>query len=200
MLPVILIAGSFFMMKQEVDKALQTLLEGGIILYPTDTVWGIGCDATNVAAVKKIYALKQRSDTKSMIALLAEPKEVFKYVARPHPDILHLLKQFEQPTTVIYPQAIGLADNLVNQDGSIAMRVTKDPFCKVLLKRLKKPLVSTSANISGRPTPANYSSISPAIIQGVDYVVQWRQEQNANPSPSRIIRILDSGEIEIIRP
>ncbi len=118
------------MMNTDINKALEVLTKGGLLLYPTDTIWGIGCDATDASAVKRIYTLKQRDDAKSLIVLLAEAKDIFKYVANPHPDIVSIVQHFDRPTTVIYEQAIGLPDNLVNQDGSIAIRVTKDPFVK----------------------------------------------------------------------
>lgn len=186
-------------MNTEINKALQIIEAGGIILYPTDTIWGIGCDATNTEAIKKIYRLKQRDDSKSLIILLAEAKDIFKYVANPHPDIIHIIKEFNRPTTVIYEQAVGLPDNLVNKDGSIAIRITKDPFCKTLIKRMRRPLISTSANISGRPSPQAFDQIEDAIKNGVDYIVDHRkEEQNAIP-PSRILKIFADGSINVIR-
>lgn len=187
------------MMYQEVNQVVALLRSGGTILYPTDTVWGIGCMATDAAAVRKVYEIKQRDDAKSLIILLPEAKDVFKYTAQPHPDVIHMLQQFERPTTVIYTHAIGLPDNLVHQDGSIAIRVTKDPFCKMLLKRLQQPIVSTSANISGLPTPSSFQDIDPVIRQRVDYVVNWRQEEQRPATPSRIVRLTDQGNIEVIR-
>ncbi len=187
-------------MYEEVNNALEVLRSGGIILYPTDTVWGIGCDATNATAISRIYALKQRADSKSMIILLPEAKDVFKYTANPNPDIVAMLKQFDRPTTVIYTQALDLPDNLVGSDGSIAIRITKDPFCKMLLKRLKLPLVSTSANISGRASAASFKDMDPVIKQGVDYIVKWRQEEDQLITPSRIIRLKEDGTVEVIRP
>ena len=185
---------------EEVNKALKVLELGGLILYPTDTVWGIGCDATNTAAVKKVYDLKQRADSKSLIVLLPDAKSVFQYVADPFPDLIGLLKQFKRPTTVVYPQAIGLPENLVNEDGSIAIRVVNDPFCKALLKRLKRPLVSTSANISGSPTATHFAAIDARIKKGVDYVVDWRREETDTVPPSSIVRMHKNGELELIRP
>lgn len=187
-------------MNEEVNKALVVLQQGGLILYPTDTIWGIGCDATNGAAVQKVYELKQRDDAKSLIILLAEAKDIFQYVANPHPDIVDIVNHFDRPTTVIYEQAVGLPDNLVNKDGSIAIRIVKDPFCKSLIKRLKKPLVSTSANISGRPSPASFVQVEAAITQGVDYVVQHRQADTTVAPPSRILRLKNDGIMEVIRP
>jgi L-threonylcarbamoyladenylate synthase len=186
-------------MNTEVNKALEILNQGGIILYPTDTIWGIGCDATNAEAIKNIYALKQRDDSKSLIILLAEAKDVFKYVANPHPDIVHIIGKFERPTTVIYEQAIGLPNNLINTDGTIAIRITKDPFCKTLIKRLKKPLVSTSANISGMASPQSFNDISDEIKNGVDYVVKHRMDEVSGVTPSQILRIKEDGQFEYIR-
>jgi L-threonylcarbamoyladenylate synthase len=186
-------------MNTEVNKTLEVLNDGGIILYPTDTIWGIGCDATNAAAIKKIYQLKQRDDAKSLIVLLAEAKDIFQYVANPHPDIIHIITAFERPTTVIYEQAIGLPGNLVNADGTIAIRITKDPFCKMLIKRLKSPLVSTSANISGMPSPASFLDVSEAVKSGVDYIVKHRMEEASNITPSQILRIKEDGSFDYIR-
>lgn len=188
------------MMNTEINKALEVLQAGGLLLYPTDTIWGIGCDATDAGAVKRIYALKQRDDAKSLIVLLAEAKDIFRYVANPYPDIVSMLHDFDRPTTVIYEQAIGLPDNLVNQDGTIAIRITKDPFCKSLIKRLKNPLVSTSANISGSPSPRSFNDIDSEIKEGVDYIVNHRRTEENNAPASRIIRILADGSTEIIRP
>lgn len=187
-------------MNTEINKTLAVLESGGIILYPTDTIWGIGCDATDADAIKRIYQLKQRDDSKSLIILLAEVKDIFKYVANPHPDIVGMVKGFEKPTTVIYEQAIGLPDNLVNADGSIAIRVTRDPFCKSLIKRLKKPLVSTSANISGSPAPASLAQVEAAIRDGVDYIVEHRRETEPEVPASTILRIQNDGSITVIRP
>ena len=187
-------------MNTEIKNTLAVVAAGGIILYPTDTIWGIGCDATDAAAIRRIYDLKQRDDSKSLIMLLAEAKDIFRYVANPQPDIVDMIMSFERPTTVIYDQAIGLPDNLVNADGSIAIRVTRDSFCKSLIKRLKKPLVSTSANISGQPSPQAFGEIDPAIINGVDYVVDHRREEKEAIPPSRIIRMHADGSVTVIRP
>lgn len=186
-------------MNTEINKALAVLQQGGILLYPTDTIWGLGCDATNETAVRKIYGIKERDDAKSLIILLAEAKDLFRYVANPHPDIVSIVQAFDRPTTVIYEQAIGLPDNLVNKDGSIAIRVTKDPFCKSLVKRLKKPLVSTSANISGAPSPMSFADIDPVLKSKVDYAVDHRREEQNNVPPSRILRIKEDGSITVIR-
>src|SRR5579875_2237553 len=156
----------------EIEKALQVLRSGGIILYPTDTVWGIGCDATNDAAIKKIYTLKKRDDSKSLIILVADEREILKYVAAPDLQVFDFIAAQQKPTTIIFQQAIGLPQNLIASDGSIAIRIVKDEFCKHLIKRLRHPVVSTSANISGEPTPQTFAQISDAVKQQVDYVVQ----------------------------
>lgn len=187
-------------MNTAVNQAIEVLSSGGLILYPTDTVWGIGCDATNEAAVQKVFALKQRDDSKSLIILLPDVKSVFNYVASPLPDLMGLLGSFDRPTTVIYPQAVGLAANAIHSDGTVAIRVTADPFCKTLLKRYKKPLVSTSANISGMPTAQFFKDIDPRIVNGVDYVVPLRQDEMEIHAPSRIIKLAEDGAIEVIRP
>ncbi len=186
-------------MNTEVNKVLSVVERGGIILYPTDTIWGLGCDATNSEAIARIYDLKKRNDTKSLIILLAEPKDIFRYVADPPLDIMGIVRAFEEPTTVIYDRAVDLPDNLVHADGSIAIRVTKDPFCKMLIKRMKKPLVSTSANISGQPSPRSFSDINTAIKESVDYCADYRRDEEMNGRPSRILKINAEGHITILR-
>jgi L-threonylcarbamoyladenylate synthase len=182
-----------------VEQALNILRTGGIILYPTDTVWGIGCDATDEKAISRIFKLKQRDDIKSMIILVAEEKDILKYTANPDPDVSDFIRNSDRPTTVIYENAIGLPDNLIGPDGSIAIRITKDSFCKTLIKRLGKPIVSTSANISGHPSPKNFKGISVEIIQWVDYVVDYRKDDETEAAPSRIIKINPDETIHIIR-
>lgn len=183
----------------DIDHCLVTLRNGGLILYPTDTIWGIGCDATNEEAVRKIYALKKRPDEKAMIVLVAEESDVIRHVAAADLALFDYLGTVAKPTTVIYNGAIGLAENLIGRDGSIAIRICKDPFCRQLLKRFRKPIVSTSANISGEPVAAIFSDISPEIISGVDYVVKYRQEDDTIHAPSSIVRVDASGNILIIR-
>ncbi len=185
--------------EQDIKNCIAVLQSGGTILYPTETVWGIGCDALNEQAVEQIFGLKNRPKEKSMIILLADARDILQYVAAPPPDIIAIVESCERPTTVIYDGALGFPDNVVNKDGSIAIRVTTDPFCKALIKRLRKPLVSTSANLSGQPTPAIYSMIEQSIIQGVNYVVRHRQHDTAINPPSRIVRVSDDGDIEITR-
>lgn len=186
-------------MFDEVRKAYAALKQGGIILYPTETIWGIGCNALDAQAIDKIYALKQRDDAKSLIILLAEPRDVFQYVADPHPDIVNIVQSFDRPTTVIYPHAIGLPANLVNRDGSIAIRVTRDPFCKSLVKKLSAPLVSTSANVSGQPAASTFSEVSDRIRGGVDYMVSDQVAASGSGMASRIVRIREDGSLDIIR-
>jgi L-threonylcarbamoyladenylate synthase len=183
----------------DVDHCLKVLQGGGLILYPTDTIWGIGCDATNANAVQRIYSLKQRSEAKSMIILLADEKDLMQYVAHIDLQVFDHLKKVTKPTTVIYEGALGLADNVVNADGTVAIRIVKEPFCKHLIKRFRKPIVSTSANISGDASPASFTDISPAIWQGVDYIVQYRQNDKTPHAPSAIIKWNKDGSISVIR-
>jgi len=185
--------------EHDIVHCLETLLQGGIILYPTDTVWGIGCDATNPDAVGKIFDLKQRPAAKSMIVLLADPKDINRYTSRPQPYIAEYLEKATKPTTVIYEAALGLAENLVSDDGSIAIRIVQEDFCRHLIKRFRKPLVSTSANISGEDSPENFAGISDAIKQGVDYIVKYRQLDDQPFRASAIVRFSKSGEPTILR-
>lgn len=186
-------------MHYSVEQALQTLRTGGIILYPTDTVWGIGCDATNGRAIDRIYTLKKRDDSKSMIILVTDERDILKYTAHTDPAIFDQLQKIDRPTTVIYEKAKNLPSNLVNTDGSIAIRIVKEPFCTTLIQKLGKPLVSTSANISGQPAPKKFSEITEEIIQGVAYTVDYRQDDKTTANPSRIIKVKKDGAIEIIR-
>ena len=172
----------------EVENALVVLRSGGIILYPTDTVWGLGCDATNKEAVQKIYALKKREDNKTMIVLVGDERQLMQYVAAPDLSVFDFIQQQTRPTTIIYEGALGLADNLVASDGSIAIRIVQDDFCRHLIKRLRKPIVSTSANISGAITPKTFSEISEEIKTGADHVVKWRQDDEQTSQPSQILR------------
>jgi L-threonylcarbamoyladenylate synthase len=182
----------------DVEQCLQVLQRGGIILYPTDTIWGLGCDATNEAAVEKIYQIKKRPASKSMIVLLADERDVLKYVAGLDLQLFDYLEQTEKPTTVIYDGAIGLAENLLGDDGSIGIRIVKETFCKHLIKRFRKPLVSTSANISGEASPENFSAISTVIKEQVDYIVEYRRDDNVRAKPSSVIRWKD-GRVEVLR-
>ena len=183
----------------DIKECIKVLESGGTILYPTDTVWGIGCDALDYKAVDKVFQLKNRPANKSLVVLLADARDILTYVASPHPDIISIVESFEKPTTVIYDGALDFPDNVVSEDGSIAIRVTTDPFCKALIKRFRKPIVSTSANISGEPTAAIYKAISDSIKQKADYTVLYRRDDDTIAAPSRLVRIDDDGNITIIR-
>ena len=182
----------------DIDECCKVLAEGGLILYPTDTIWGIGCDATNDDAVKKIYQLKKREEKKSMIILVAEEKDVFNYVESPDEKLFAYLSSAKKPTTVIYDHAKNISSNLINNDGTIAIRIVKDDFCKQLISQFKKPIVSTSANISGEQFAATFNGINSEIKNGVDYIVQHRLE-DISAQPSSIIKLNSEGEIEILR-
>ena len=186
-------------MQQEINKAIDVLKKGGVILYPTDTIWGIGCDATNPAAVEKIYKIKQRAESKAMLVLINDSSELDKYVETV-PDIAYdLIDVAVKPLTIIYDEAIGLASNLIASDGSIGIRVTKEEFSHQLCKRFRKPIVSTSANVSGKKSPATFREIDNAILESVDYVVNYRQEDDCALKSSEIIKLSKSGTIKIIR-
>jgi L-threonylcarbamoyladenylate synthase len=184
----------------DLKKALEVLRQGGIILYPTDTVWGIGCDATNVEAVKRIYEIKQREDAKSMLVLMENPNMLSSYV-REVPEVAwQLIEVTDKPLTIIYPGAKNVAANLVAADGSLGIRVTTELFTEHLIQRFRRPIVSTSANLSGKPTPQNFDEIDEEIKSAVDYVVEYRQEERSKNTPSSIVKLGLGGEIQIIRP
>jgi L-threonylcarbamoyladenylate synthase len=185
--------------QNDIEHCLVALKRGGIILYPTDTVWGIGCNAADAKAVERIFKLKKRSDNKSMIVLVAEERDVLRYVANPDPRTFEYLENIIKPTTVIYQGAIGLAENLTGKDGSIAIRICQDIFCKNLLKRFRKPIVSTSANISGLVSPLVFADIPQEIKNGVDYTVQFRQDDATPGEPSSIIKWNKDGSVTILR-
>ena len=185
--------------EKDIEQALAVLHSGGLILYPTDTIWGIGCDATNAGAVTKVYALKQREAAKSLIVLMADEREILKYTSGPDLRIFDYLHSVSKPTTVIYEGAMALAPNLINADGTIAIRLVDDVFCRHLIKRFRRPLVSTSANISGEPAPAFYPGIDPRIVAGVDYVVHHRRDDLTPREPSAIIRWNADGTHTVIR-
>ena len=174
----------------DMARAVETLRSGGIVLYPTDTVWGIGCDATNPEAVRRIYELKQRSDAKSMLQRTVENI----------PDAAWMLIEAAvNPLTIIYDHPVGLATELLADDGSVGVRITSELFSRTLCQRLRRPIVSTSANISGRKTPATFAEISPEIIDGVDYVVSYRRDDTRRARPSNIIKVSDSDIVKVIR-
>nr|WP_314662249.1 L-threonylcarbamoyladenylate synthase [uncultured Prevotella sp.] len=188
-------------MKQEDDikKAIEVMRKGGIILYPTDTVWGIGCDATNAEAVAKVYALKRRDDSKALICLVDSDNRLQRYV-RNVPDVAwQLIEAVEKPTTLILDSAVNLAPNLIAEDGSIGIRITKEPFSHELCYRFQKAIVSTSANVSGEPAAQNYRDISQEILDGVDYVCESRRQEHKPHTPSSIIKLAADGEVKVIR-
>lgn len=192
--------------KEDLQAALRVLRSGGVIVYPTDTVWGIGCDATNAEAVAKIYALKQREDSKSMLVLLDSPAKLDYYVDVPEAAEQLLAinecppEEALRPLTIIYPNARHLASNLIAEDGSIGIRITREPFSQALCAQLKHPIVSTSANISGEPTPKVFREISQQIIDRSDYCCLFRREDESPHEPSSIIKINADGTFCIIRP
>ena len=195
--------------KEDIQEALRVLRAGGIIVYPTDTVWGIGCDATNEEAVKRIYALKQREDSKSMIVLLDSPAKLNYYVADIPEAAWALLEVSDfsedsedsehKPLTIIYPGARNMAPNIIAEDGSVGIRITNEPFSKALCEQLRHPLVSTSANISGHPTAHWFAEIEQAILDGADYVCRFRREDDTAYEPSSIIKLNADGTFRIIR-
>ena len=201
--------------KEDLQEALRVLRDGGIIVYPTDTVWGIGCDATNEEAVKKIYALKQREDSKSMLVLLDSSAKLNYYVAD-IPEAAEMLLGIQntehrtqtdlqdegdqKPLTIIYPNARNMAKNLIAEDGSIGIRITNEPFSKALCAQLKHPIVSTSANISGHPSAPFFAQIEKEILEGADYVCRFRRDDDCPKEPSSIIKINEDNSFRIIRP
>lgn len=184
---------------EDIEQALEVLRNGGTILYPTDTVWGIGCDALNPAAVEKVFAVKKRPPEKSCILLIADPRDLLQYVSALDLSVFEYIENLDRPTTIIYDDVVGIADNLISADGSVAIRLVEEPFCRHLIKRLRRPLVSTSANISGEPTPAIFAEISPEIRAGVDYTVKYRQDDATRNSPSAIIHWKGDGNHIVIR-
>jgi L-threonylcarbamoyladenylate synthase len=186
-------------MEEDIKKALEVLNSGGLILYPTDTIWGIGCDATNEEAVHRVYELKRRVDSKALITLLDIPVKLDYYIEDVPSIAWDLIELSEKPLTIIYDNARNIASNLLAEDGSLAIRITKERFSQELCKRFRKALVSTSANISGEPAPANFSEISEDIKQGVNYSVKYRQDDTSKSKASSIIKLGKTGEIKIIR-
>ncbi len=189
--------------EEDIRKAVETMRKGGVILYPTDTVWGIGCDATNVDAVKRVYAIKQRDDSKALICLVDSDARMQRYF-RTVPDVawqlVDSLKESDaKPTTLILDGAINLAENLIADDGSVGIRITNEPFSKELCYRFQKAIVSTSANISGEPAAQNYCDIDPRIIEAVDYVCWSRRQEHKPHTPSSIIKLKENGEVTVIR-
>jgi L-threonylcarbamoyladenylate synthase len=184
--------------ERDIEQCLTVLHNGGLILYPTDTIWGIGCDATNEQAVERIYKLKKRPDEKAMIVLVADERDVMQYVAAPDLAVFDYLETAGKPTSVIYDGAIGLAENLISGDGSIAIRICRENFCRHLIKRFRKPVVSTSANISGQPSPKIFPEVNNEIKEKVDYVVMYRQDDVRIAAPSAIVK-WTNGKLVVIR-
>lgn len=188
------------MIEQEILKAAAVISAGGILLYPTDTIWGIGCNATTPDPVGKIYRIKKRTDSKSMLVLVSSEKMLSRFLHHVPAGALELARSTDRPTTIIYPDAVNLAGNLLAPDGSVGIRITGDAFCAGLIDELGYPIVSTSANFSGKPPPENFRDIDDKLISAVDHVVQLRQSETTVERPSRIIRFLPGGGQETIRP
>lgn len=186
-------------MRQSLDKALKVLKEGGIILYPTDTVWGIGCDATDSKAIERIFALKKRADAKALLMLVGSEGQLQQYVKEIPDAAWQLIDAAIDPLTIIYDDPVNISPLLLAEDGSAGFRITKEWFSKSLCERLRHPVVSTSANISGMPTPALFSEISPEILKGVDYVVEARRDDPEHHRPSNIIKVGNNSVIKVIR-
>jgi len=184
---------------KEVEEALGILRKGGIILYPTDTIWGLGCDATNSDAVNKIYGIKKREGNKNLILLMTDERQILSYVPALDLAVFDFIKNQSRPTTIIFDSAIGLPDELT-MDGTVAIRMIKDEFCRHLISRLQKPIVSTSANVSGMPPPSAFFDIPDEIKAQVDHIVRWRQDDMEIGQPSQIIKWLKNGAYTIIRP
>jgi L-threonylcarbamoyladenylate synthase len=185
-------------MLEEIEKVVQVLKRGGLILYPTDTVWGIGCDATNADAVDKVFELKKRAETMALICLVSDFKMLNQYVEEIPEMAYDILKYADKPTTIIYTDPIRVAMNVINEDNTLGIRVCRNTFCNKLLRKFKKPLVSTSANISGEPTPLHFKEISQTIKDGVDYIVNLDQDLNCS-KPSTIIKLDLDGKVKVIR-
>lgn len=184
---------------EDIKAACEVMQKGGVILYPTDTVWGIGCDATNEEAVKRVYEIKKRQDSKALLVLVDSQVKVDFY-AKDVPQVAwDLIEMTTKPLTIIYDQGRNLAENLLAEDGSVGIRVTSEPFSKQLCFRFRKAIVSTSANISGEKGAANFSEISQELIDAVDYVVKYRQDDKSQPKPSSIIKLGNQGQIKVIR-
>lgn len=188
------------MIDTEVSKAAKVVIRGGTILYPTDTIWGIGCDATHADAVRKIFEIKQRDDSKSMLVLVHSIEMLKRYLRVIPAQAIELLNKAEKPTTIIYPGARGLAGNLIADDGSVGIRITSDPFCQKLIECADRPIVSTSANLSGEPPPSLFRDIHLQLRQQVDHVVKWRQDETETAQSSAIIKLEKGGRISILRP
>jgi len=187
-------------MNDELIKAQEVLFKGGLILYPTDTIWGIGCDATNEEAVRRVYELKKRVDSKALLVLVDSTVKLNFYVSDVPEVAWDLVELSDKPLTIIYPKARNLAANLLAEDGSVGIRITREDFSRKLCERFRKAIVSTSANVSGEASPRFFDEISPEILAGVDYVVNYRRDDKKPSKPSSIIRLGSGGQIQVIRP
>ena len=185
--------------KEEIEKSLEVLRSGGIIIYPTDTIWGIGCDATHSNAVEKVYSIKNRTLTKSLLVLVDSTDMLAHYVPEIPEKVKDILHQSTYPTTIIYPRAKNLAGNIIADDGSVGIRIVDDEFCKQLISRYQVPIVSTSANFSGENPPSVFAEINGELLKKADYVVKWRQEDSSKGTPSAILKLEKDGNITKIR-
>ncbi|MCZ6594441.1 MAG: L-threonylcarbamoyladenylate synthase [Bacteroidetes bacterium] len=185
-------------MKTEIEQTLVTLKRGGLILYPTDTLWGIGCDATNTAAVERVFQLKERAESMALICLVNDFKMLNKFIEKVPEITCELLKNPDKPTTIIYDGPIGVAQNLIADDNSLAIRVVQDDFCKKLIRKFGRPIVSTSANVSGEKAPQSFQEINQKILEGVDYVVNLHRNKKAT-KPSVIFKLKNDGTVTVIR-
>lgn len=186
-------------MKDDVRRCADTLRKGGILVYPTDTIWGIGCDATDSEAVRKIYSLKRRSDSKAMIILVDSIEMLERYIDEIPEVAYQLIEAAVKPMTIVYDKGIRLAPELLAEDGSVGIRVTSDPFCRALCRAIRHPIVSTSANISGSPAARFFSEISTEILSGADCIAHWRRKDRSISAPSSVIKLSSGGEIKILR-
>lgn len=187
-------------MNEEVRKTARYLKKGLVILYPTDTIWGIGCDASNAEAVSRVYRIKRRTDRKSMLVLIDQFSRLASHIDIIPERVRNLIDREEKPVTIIYPGAKNLAENLIAEDGSVGIRITSDPFCQQLVRRIGKPIVSTSANYSGGKAPSSFAEIDPELFKEVDYVVNWRREEIAESAPSTIVKLEPDGKLTTLRP
>lgn len=185
--------------EREAQNAAEVIHKGGIIVYPTDTIWGIGCDATDEKAVEKVFALKKRAESKSLIVLVGSEQGLLRTVKTVPEPAWDILKYSERPVTIIYDHPVGVAKNALAQDGSLGIRVTSDPFCRRLLELIKRPLISTSANVSGQPSPACFAEIDPGIRSGADYVVDYRRDDTRKAQASTVLKLTDDCRITVIR-
>lgn len=185
--------------EREAQKAAEVIRKGGIIVYPTDTIWGIGCDATDEKAVEKVFALKKRAESKSLIVLVGSEQGLLRTVKTVPEPAWDILKYSERPVTIIYDHPIGVSKNALAEDGSLGIRVTSDPFCRRLQELIKRPLISTSANVSGQPSPACFAEIGPEILSSADYVVDYRRDDTRKALASTVLKLTDDCRITVIR-